>query len=109
MKTQIITDCLDLLAGFENLNLKEQKECFEQTIDTLGSYPKPQKKKDIVNAKSYEIACYLFVSNVRNACKLSSLGYIKLNIGYSTVQNNLESALSILVDAVEVKEPNTIK
>lgn len=109
MKTQIITDCLDLLAGFENLNPKEQKECFEQTIDTLGSYPKPQKKNDTERAKSYQIASYLFVSNVRNACKLSCLGYIKLNIGYSTIQYNLESALSILIDEIEVKEPNTIK
>jgi len=109
MKTQIITDCLDLLAGFENLNPKEQKECFEQTIDTLGSYPKPQKKNDIVIAKSYEIACYLFVSNVRNACKLSSLGFIKITLGFSTIQQNLENALSILVDEIEVKEPKTIK
>jgi hypothetical protein len=109
MKTQIITDCLDLLAGFELQEPKEQKATLQSIIDTLGSYPKPQNKKDIVRAKSNQIASYLFVSNVRNACKLSSLSYIKLNVGFNTIQYNLESALSLLVDEIEVKETQTIK
>lgn len=109
MKKQIITDCLDLLAGFELQELKEQKATLESVIDTLGSYPKPQNKKDNVRAKSNQIASYLFVSNVRNACKLSTLGYIKLNVGFNTIQYNLECALSLLVDEIEVKETQTIK
>jgi hypothetical protein len=109
MKTQIITDCLDLLAGFELQEPKEQKTTLKTIIDTLGIYPKPQNKKDLVEAKNYDVASYLFVSNVRNTCKLSTLGYIKLNVGFNTIQYNLESALSILVDEIEVKETQTIK
>ena len=109
MKTQIITACLDLLAGVELQETKEQKATLQSIIDTLGSYPKPQNKNNLVRAKSNEIASYLFVSNVRNACKLSTLGYIKLNVGFNSIQYNLEDALAILIDNIEVKETQTIK
>ncbi len=108
-KTRIITDCLDLLAGFEYLKFNEQKDCFQQIVDTLGSYPKPQKKTDTERAKPHEIACYLFVSNVRNACKLSTLGCVSINVGFDIVQDNCELALSLLVDDLEVIEPQKVK
>jgi hypothetical protein len=109
MKVQIITNCLDLLAGFEYLTPKEQKDCFQQIIDVLGSYPKPQKKNVLESAKPNEIACFLLVSNVRNACKLSTFGFIDFKAGYSTIQENCEFALSLLIDNLEVIKPTTIQ
>ncbi|CAM1352390.1 hypothetical protein [Tenacibaculum insulae] len=94
MRINIITDSLDLLAGIEKLELKEQKTTLQNIIDTLGNYPKPKKKQKNVKY----IACYLFVSNVRNACKLSVFGFLDMYIGFNVVQFNLEGALSLLVD-----------
>ncbi|CAA0168267.1 hypothetical protein [Tenacibaculum maritimum] len=93
----IITDCLDLLAGIENLKPKEQKGTLQNIIDVLGSYPKPKKElknKDI-------LACYLFVSNARNACKLSVLEYMSLKEGFNIIHVNLENTLSLLVDELK--------
>jgi len=109
MKIEIITNCLDLLAGFEHLTNNEKKDCLNNVIDTLGSYPKPQKKTDVQRAKAYKIASYLFVSTARNYCKLSILNFIKLDIGINIIQHNLESALSILIDNINVNEPQTVK
>ena len=109
MKIQIITDCLDLLAGFQYLEPYEKKECFQQIIDVLGSYPKPQKKTDLEAAKPYEVATYLFVSNIRNACKLSILEFISNSTCIEIIQVNCECALSVLTDNIEVKEPKIIQ
>jgi len=107
MKIEIITNCLDLLTGFEHLTNNEKKDCFSSVIDTLGSYPKPQKKTDIQRAKTYQIASYLFVSTARNYCKLSIENFIKLDTGINVIQYNLESALSILTD--NQNEPQAVK
>jgi hypothetical protein len=109
MKKEIITNCLDLLADFELLNQKEQKGCFQQIIDVLGGYPKPQNKFDKVEATKTEIGVYLFVSNVRNTCKLSILGILKYKESYLVAQYNCEFALSLLVDSLGAKCPQTTK
>ena len=97
MKTEIITNCLDLLAGFELLDPTQQTGIFVTIIDTLGSYPKPQKKHDNVRAKDNLISVYLFVSNVRNACKLGEFGAITPIQANQTILANLENALTELL------------
>ena len=96
MKAQQITDCLDLLAGFEHMEHTEQKHTFLLVIDTLGSYPKPMKKGDSDPVKPYDLGAYLLVSNVRNACKLVGLGLLKPTTAHAFICDNLESALTLL-------------
>ena len=98
MKTEIITNCLDLLAGFELLAPTQQTGVFLSIIDKLGSYPKPQKKYDTIRAKDSLISAYLFVSNVRNACKLGELGAITPIQANQTILGNLENALTELLN-----------
>ncbi len=88
---EIITKSLDLLSDIELLNTKEQKKVLYSIIDLLGNYPKP-------NNDNNDLACYLFVSNVRNACKLSILKYLDLKESFNIIQVNLENTLSLLVD-----------
>lgn len=97
MKTEIITNCLDLLAGFELLAPTEQTGVFLTIIDTLGSYTKPTKKRDNTPIITQKLNAYLFVSNVRNACKLGVTGAITPIQAYETALSNLENALTELL------------
>ncbi|CAA0242704.1 conserved hypothetical protein [Tenacibaculum maritimum] len=99
MKKEIITDCFDLLAGIENLKPKEQKGTLQNIIDVLGSYPKCKKELENKNV----LACYLFVSNVRNACKLTILESLDLKEGFDIVQVNLEDTLSLLINQLKTE------
>lgn len=98
MKTVILTDCFDLLAGYEYLSELEKINVLRYIIDVLGSYPKPQKKNAVRPATSSQIGTYLFVSNVRNACKLAEFGFIDTSTAYTIIQNNLEQAFSLIVE-----------
>jgi len=96
LKTQIVTDAMDLMAGFEKLANTEKPEQLQCVIDTLGSYPKPQKKTDIARCSNENLGAYLCVSNVRNTCKLSEIGLHSYTIVLNTIHFNLELALSLL-------------
>lgn len=100
MRVKQITDCIDLLAGFELLNQAEQKQTFLLVIDTLCGYPKPQKKGDILPSTDENLGAYLFVSNVRNACKLSESEHLNPNTAYSIIVENLVNALSLLHEKI---------
>lgn len=97
MKTTIITTSLDLLAGFDFLLLKEQMQALSSVIDTLGSYNKPTKKGKPAPVLTQKINAYLFVSNVRNACKLGVSGAITPIQAYQIATSNLERALTELL------------
>lgn len=96
MRIKKITDCLDLMAGFELQERTEQKQTLLLVIDTLCGYPKPQHKTDVLPSTAESLGAYLFVSNVRNTCKLGELGYLNLNIVHNIIIENLANALSLL-------------
>ncbi|AMA50440.1 MULTISPECIES: hypothetical protein [Flavobacterium] len=91
-----ITDSLDLLAGFQFLSTKEQKEAFVLVVDCLCGYPKPTKKECPAPAPAHLLGAYLYVSNARNACKLASLGYTDNITASYLITANLENALTLL-------------
>jgi hypothetical protein len=97
MKTTIITTSLDLLAGFDFLLLKEQMHVLLSVVDTLGSYTKPTKKRETTPIATQKLNAYLFVSNVRNACKLGVTGAITPTQAHETALSNLEMALTELL------------
>ena len=97
-KVSIITACIDLMSVFNLLTPKEQKEQLQLIIDTLGSYPKPQTKDKRRIATHTTLSAYLYISNARNYCKLGLLGLNNLSITASNVSNNLENALTLLID-----------
>jgi hypothetical protein len=97
-KISIITACIDLMSVFNLLTPKEQKEQLQLVIDTLGSYPKPQTKDKKRIATHTTLSVYLYTSNARNYCKLGLLGLNTLNITASKVNDNLENALTLLID-----------
>lgn len=105
IQINVITDCMDLLSGFSFIkpskpfiNQVEQNQLFFDAIDILGSYPKPNRKGDKVNASNQYLGAYLFISNARNTCKLTSIGLIANDTAYNLIQTNLENALSLLID-----------
>lgn len=93
----ITTDCIDLLADFNYLLINEQMQVFSSVIDTLGSYSKPAKKGNNTPVLIQKINAYLFISNVRNACKLGVSGAITPVQAYQTALTNLENALTELL------------
>lgn len=93
----IITTSLDLLAGFDFLLFKEQIHVLLSVIDTLGSYTKPTKKRDATPIVIQKLNAYLFISNVRNACKLGVTGAITPKQAHETALSNLENALTELL------------
>lgn len=97
MQRTIITDCMDLLAGFEHLPVDDQAQTLDAVIDTLGNYPKPQHKGDTDHADKTALGAYLFVSNVRNACKLGLLGLWSTATARNVAQSNLVFTLDLLM------------
>lgn len=93
----ITTNCIDLLAGFDYLPINEQIQVFQNVIDALGSYSKPTKKGDCPPFSIPKLNTYLFISNVRNACKLGMSGAITPMQAYTTASLNLENALTELL------------
>lgn len=96
MRVKQVTDCMDLLAGFELMDSSEQKQAFLLAIDTLGSYQKPQKKGDVIPSTTVNIGAYLFISNARNACKLGTMELINPITSHSIAMDNLTNALTLL-------------
>lgn len=88
---------MDLLAGFEHLPMIEQKTVFKSVIDVLSNYPKPQHKAVLTQVNKATLGVYLFVSNVRNACKLGSLGLWSNETACNVAQSNLIFALDLLM------------
>ena len=97
MQKTIITNCIDLLAGFDCLQVDEQISVFNSIIDELGSYQKPQRKSNAVEPNKELLGAYLFVSNVRNACKLGALGLWNYSTAYGVAYSNLIFALDLLI------------
>lgn len=94
-----ITECMDLLAGFDLLDTEVQyKELFAHVTDSLGNYPKPQLKGSTKEPTNEVLGAYLCISNVRNALKLAKLGVVTYQTGYGIASLNAELALSLLLD-----------
>jgi hypothetical protein len=96
MRVRQVTDCMDLLAGFELMDSSEQKQVFLLAIDTLCGYPKPQRRGDSLTAQPEKLGTYLFISNTRNACKLGELELISPIEAHRIAMNNLTNALTLL-------------
>lgn len=97
-KTKIVCEVMDLMAGFENLPNQGKPEQLQIVINTLGSYPKPQKKQALVNCNTKDLGVYLCISTIRNTCKLSIIGYQSFSIGLNVINYNLEKALTLLTE-----------
>lgn len=97
VRVEKIKDCIDFMAGFELLvSTKEKKEVLQSVIDRLCGYPKPQHKGDTVKAAKNDIVAYLFVSNVRNTCKLAEMQLIPYETAAQIIGFNLVNALNVL-------------
>ncbi len=97
-KTNTITSAMDIMAGFELLPRYEQKQVLQSFIDSLGSYPKPNRKGDKENAPNNLIGAYLFVSKARSTAKLCLFGYIDYDMTPIYINRYLMNALTLLVD-----------
>lgn len=93
----LITETMDLMAGFEIDTPTNQNETLRAVIEHLGSYPKPRQKGDTTEPKPNVLSVYLCVSNVRNACKLGMLGVWGLDTVNLHIDNNLTTALNLVL------------
>lgn len=98
-QTAVLTDCFDLLASVPFLQSdKEQSELAQSIIDSLGSYPKPQKKHETTETAPQCLGAYLYASTARNAVKLAGLGYIPYKDAFQVAEQCFENALSLLTN-----------
>ncbi len=93
----LITETMDLMAGFEIDTPKGQGETLQLIINHLGSYPKPRQKGATIAPPNYIIGAYLCISNVRNACKLRLLEIYTKPQTIIVINSNLISALSLII------------
>ena len=108
INTVIITDAMDLMAGFEFMPEADKTATLKTIIDKLGSYPKPYKKNDNKTFSVNLLGAYLCVSNARNSCKLALLGLQNITNAYHLISYNLELALSLaMVEAKPQKSLST--
>ncbi|MDO5665138.1 MAG: hypothetical protein Q4G63_07770 [Bacteroidia bacterium] len=101
-QTACLTDCLDLLASIPFLSDNDERdELATNIIDTLGSYPKPQKKNEEKEVHPNELGAYLFTSTARNNAKLAQLGFIPYGKAFEAITGNFERALGLLTDELK--------
>lgn len=98
MRGKIVTDAMDLLAGFDVLPIDEQKITLSCVVDRLGDYPIPYKKSNEAPENVNDLGAFLFVRNVRNACKLAMLDHIPTEQANHISEVNLMLALTLLTD-----------
>lgn len=96
--TTLITDTMDLMAGFDIDTQENKKETLQAVINHLGSYPKPRQKGDTAEPHPNILGAYLCVSNVRNACKLAQIGVYSLDTVTLHIDENLISALNLILN-----------
>lgn len=93
-QTAILMDCFDTLAGFPFSVSDTEKQALAQSIiETLGDYPKPQRKGDTT-----ETGAYIFVSMARNTAKMAKLGYMPYSFAFGDIASCFERALGLLSD-----------
>lgn len=97
-KETIIMGCIDIMAGFEHTPEPQRPEILQTVIDTLSVYPKPSKKGDTVEPPAQFVGAYLCASNVRNACKLALFKVWDIPTAVRTINTNLETALTLLIE-----------
>jgi hypothetical protein len=95
---EIIKSCIDGTAGFEHMTKEEQLSCSQEAINTLGSYPKPQHKRDKKQASKNLIGAYLYVSNARNYYKMGLYRFTTICNAQTEAYESLTIALSLLLD-----------
>lgn len=101
-QTVCLTDCLDLLASIPFLSDNNQRdELALNIIDTLGNYPKPQKKNEEKDVYPNELGAYLFTSTARNTAKLAQIGLIPYGKAFEAITGNFERALGLLTDELK--------
>lgn len=103
--TKIVTDAMDLIAGFKLLTNQEKTEVLQNIINALGSYSKPRQKGDPKEPKNNVLGAYLCISNVRNACKLCLLNIWSYQTAKQVINYNLEGALSELMQDIKIQFP----
>lgn len=94
-QTSVLTDCIDLLAGFSLLSDTDKYDLAQSIIDTLGNYPRPRQKNE---PTPQYLGAYLYASTARNSVKLAQLGYMPFNNAFSVAGSCFEASLSLLTD-----------
>lgn len=97
-QTSILMDCIDLLAGIPHLSDTDKSGLTQSIINTLGSYPKPQKKNKATGIAPHHLGAYLYTSTAHNAIRLAQLEYIALDKAFSVAGYCLEASLSLLTN-----------
>ncbi|MEJ8606539.1 hypothetical protein JSO56_06345 [Riemerella anatipestifer] len=98
-KEQILTECIDLIAVVDYLPEDEHAKVYSEIIETLGTYPKPQEKGNPEAPTPEILGAYLCASSVRNACKLTLLGYLDNRTAKTTITDYLTNALTLLIES----------
>lgn len=94
---QVLYTVMDEVATLQHETQQDKTDTFNLIIDTLGGYPKPRQKGDVVEPHTNVLGAYLCVSNVRNACRLYLLGVNNYNTTIQTIEQNNEIALGLLL------------
>ena len=93
--SEIIKECFDLLSDFPYLtNTHEKASLFNSLINELESYPKRQQ----IEPTNEALGACLYVLNAQNALTLGLIGCYSYARAAVVVYDNLESALSLLLD-----------
>ncbi len=96
-KRELITDAMDIMAGFDIDTPQNQRETLQTVINHLSEYPKASKKGATEEPHPNIVGAYLCVSNVRNACKLGLIGVYGLDTITLHIAENLTTALNLIL------------
>lgn len=92
-QADIITACLDLLAGYEHQPAADIPATLQSINSTLSEFEQPTS-----TAQASTLGVYLLTNNAQNAIQLSQLGLWAFLDSCKVASVNLEMALSLLVD-----------
>lgn len=100
-RAEQIKGALDALAVINCVSPDQMAGVFDDVINTLCGYPKPQPKQSDTphpEADPADLAAYLFVSMARNTAKLACIGSVCTTTAPQLIEIYLSNALSVIID-----------